>query len=280
MIREVVDDRRMPPWHADPRYGHFANDRSLSAKERATLMAWVDQGMPLGDTKRLPPPRTFPEGWTIGKPDVVFELPETYYVPAQGVVSYVYFRVPTNFKEDMWVQAAEAVPGDRSVVHHIIVYVNDPKATGPGGRPRPMHFTGYAPGDAPSVFPEGTAKRIPAGSELLFQVHYTPDRQGADRPLQARAGLRQDQAHPRGVHDRHRQPGPADSRPVGQRGGCELVWILPSDVRLLSLLSAHAPARQGLQVHDHQAGRGPAGRALGAGISISAGRPITSSPSR
>jgi peroxiredoxin len=174
-IREVLDDRRMPPWHADPRYGHFVNDRSLSARERAILMAWLDSGTPLGDSGQLPAPRTFSEGWTIGKPDVIFELPEPYYVPAQGVVSYVYFRVPTNFKEDMWVQAAEAVPGDRSVVHHIIVYVNDPKAAkGPGGRPRPMHFTGYAPGDAPSFFPEGTAKRIPAGSDLLFQVHYTP----------------------------------------------------------------------------------------------------------
>jgi peroxiredoxin len=175
MIREVLEDRRMPPWHADPRYGHFVNDRSLSPTERATLTAWVDQGSPLGDSKQLPAPRTFAEGWTIGKPDAIFELPETYYVPAQGVVSYVYFQVPTNFKEDMWVQAAEAVPGDRSVVHHIIIYVSDPKAArGPGGRPRPMHFTGYAPGDAPSVFPEGTAKRIPAGATLLFQVHYTP----------------------------------------------------------------------------------------------------------
>ncbi len=81
--------------------------------------------MPLGDTKDAPAPRTFPEGWTIGQPDVVFELPEPYYVSAQGVVAYVYFRVPTNFKEDRWIQAAEAVPGDRSVVHHIIVYVLD-----------------------------------------------------------------------------------------------------------------------------------------------------------
>ncbi|MFI5459961.1 MAG: redoxin domain-containing protein [Isosphaerales bacterium] len=177
MIREVVEERRMPPWHADPRYGHFANDRSLSAKERATLMAWVDQGNPLGDTKEMPPPRTFAKGWEIGQPDVVFEMPETYYVPAQGVVSYVYFRVPTNFKEDRWVQAAEALPGDPSVVHHIIVYVMDRSKgpSGPGARRRPMHFTGYAPGDAPSVFPEGTAKRIPAGADLLLQVHYTPN---------------------------------------------------------------------------------------------------------
>jgi peroxiredoxin len=174
-IREVVDERRMPPWHADPRYGHFANDRSLTGDERAKLLAWVDQGMPLGDAKEIPAARSFPEGWEIGQPDVVFELPSTYYVPAQGVVPYVYFSMPTNFKEDRWVQAAEALPGDPSVVHHIIVYVMDnSKPTAGGERRRPMHFTGYAPGDAPSVFPEGTAKRIPAGATLLFQVHYTP----------------------------------------------------------------------------------------------------------
>jgi hypothetical protein len=174
VIREVVEERRMPPWHADPRYGHFANDRSLTAKDRATLLAWVDQGTPRGDTKERPPPRTFSEGWEIGQPDVVFELPETYYVPAQGVVSYVYFRVPTKFTEDRWVQAAEAVPGDRSVVHHIIVYVAD---NSPGSGRRPMHFTGYAPGDAPSNFPAGSAKKIPAGADLLIQVHYTPNGQ-------------------------------------------------------------------------------------------------------
>jgi peroxiredoxin len=183
MIREVIEERRMPPWHADPRYGRFANDRSLSARERATLLAWLDQGAPLGDPNDLPPPRKFTEGWTIGRPDIVFELPEPYYVPAQGVVAYVYFRVPTHFNEDRWVQAAEAVPGDRSVVHHIIVYVvepgNGPGARGPGARSpgarrRPTHFCGYVPGDAPSIFPEGTAKRIKAGSDLLFQVHYTP----------------------------------------------------------------------------------------------------------
>ena len=172
-IREVVTERRMPPWHADPRYGHFVNDRSLSATERATLLAWLEQGTPLGDPKAIPAARTYPEGWSIGKPDAVFEIPEPYYVPAQGVVSYVYFRVPTNFTEDHWVQAAEAVPGDRSVVHHIIIYVVDPKGQG-DMRARLSHFCGYAPGDAPSVFPEGTAKRIPAGAELMFQVHYTP----------------------------------------------------------------------------------------------------------
>ncbi|MDR3621475.1 MAG: redoxin domain-containing protein [Paludisphaera borealis] len=173
MIREVVDNRRMPPWHADPKYGHFANDRSLTAKERATLLAWIDQGAPLGEPKNIPAARTYPQGWSIGTPDLVLEIPETYTVPKQGVVAYVRFRVPTNFKEDRWVQAAEAVPGDRSVVHHIVVYLDThqkERAEGLGGR----HFCGYAPGDMPSVFPEGTAKRIPAGSDLIFELHYTP----------------------------------------------------------------------------------------------------------
>jgi peroxiredoxin len=188
MIREVVDERRMPPWHADPRYGHFQNDRSLSARERATLLAWVDQGTPLGDPKAMPAPRSFPEGWSIGTPDVVFELPEPYIVAAQGTLDYVNTRVPTNFKEDVWVQAAEAVPGDRSVVHHIVVYLDDHgKDSDGGGRRGKHHLCGYAPGDMPSVYPPDTAKKIPAGSDLIFQLHYTPN--GKQRIDRSKVGL-------------------------------------------------------------------------------------------
>jgi peroxiredoxin len=185
MIREVVDNRRMPPWHADPRHGRFSNDRSLTPRERATLLAWVDRGTPLGDAAKLPPPRSFPEGWTIGKPDVVFELPESYVVPAQGVVDYVRLRVPTGFTEDRWIQAAEAQPGDRSVVHHIVVYVIDAK--GKDRRDGPAHLCAYAPGDLPSVYAPGTAKRVPAGAELLFEMHYTPN--GAVRHDRSRVGF-------------------------------------------------------------------------------------------
>jgi peroxiredoxin len=182
MIREVVEERRMPPWHADPRYGTFRNDRSLSAQERATLLAWVDQGSPLGDPKDLPEPRTYPQGWSIGQPDVVFELPEPYYVPAQGVVAYAHFRVPTNFTEDRWIQAAQAVPGDASVVHHIVVFLLDRSRGRGNGRGPGEHLCGYAPGDLPLTLPEGTAKKLPAGADLLMQVHYTPNgRQRIDR---------------------------------------------------------------------------------------------------
>ncbi|MDG3003502.1 redoxin domain-containing protein [Paludisphaera mucosa] len=174
MIREVVDDRRMPPWHADPRHGSFANDRSLTGEDRAKLLAWIDQGTPLGDPKHVPAPRTFSEGWSIGRPDVIFEIPEANVVPAQGVLEYVRVRVPTKFTEDKWIQAAEATPGDRSVVHHIIIYVDDHtkgRRLGLGG----SHFCGYAPGDMPSRFADGTAKKIPAGSDLMFEIHYTPN---------------------------------------------------------------------------------------------------------
>ena len=176
MIREVVDDRRMPPWHADPRYGHFENDRSLTARQRATLLAWVDQGAPSATRRPFQPARVFPEGWTIGKPDLVIEMPETYQVPAQGTVPYQYFRVPSGFTEDKWVQAAEARPGDPSVVHHVLVAIDDHKPKTKDGRKRvpKSHFVAYAPGDLPLVLPPGTAKRIPAGSDFIIQMHYTP----------------------------------------------------------------------------------------------------------
>ena len=119
MLGEVVENRRMPPWHADPRHGHFANDRRLSAADRAKLLQWVADGAPRGEGEE-PTPRQFPEGWSIGIPDLVFEIPEPTTVPAQGTMPYVNVAVPTNFKEDMWVQAAEAVPGNHGVVHHII----------------------------------------------------------------------------------------------------------------------------------------------------------------
>lgn len=174
MMAEVVENRRMPPWHADPRHGHFANDRRLSPVERATILAWAAAGAPRGDGEE-PPARTFPEGWTIGEPDVVFEIPAPQTIPAQGTMPYVYVTVPTNFTEDTWIQAAEARPGDAGVVHHIIVFVDSPGERRGRGIDGMGHLCGYAPGDMPSIFPPGTAKRIPAGSTLRFQIHYTPN---------------------------------------------------------------------------------------------------------
>jgi hypothetical protein len=187
-IQEVVDLRRMPPWHADPRFPegrHFSNDRSLTPQERATLLAWIEQGAPEGDPRDLPEPVDHPEGWTIGEPDLVVTMPKPYTIKAEGFERYQHFRIPLNLTEEVWVQAAEARPTDRSVVHHIIAYIVPPKGDD-GGRDR-IHLCGYAPGEMPSVYPPGTAKKIPAGSEMILELHYTPI--GKVRIDQSKVGL-------------------------------------------------------------------------------------------
>ena len=117
-IREKVVAREMPPWHADPQVGEFSNDARLSEQEIATIAAWVEQGAKEGERKDLPPARQFTAGWRIGKPDVIIEMPEEFQLSASGPDEYHYFTVPTNFKEDVWVQAAELLPGNRRIVHH------------------------------------------------------------------------------------------------------------------------------------------------------------------
>ncbi|MDB5353313.1 MAG: Peroxiredoxin [Planctomycetota bacterium] len=209
-IKEVVDDRRMPPWHADPRFGHFENDRRLSPKDRATLMAWVNQGTPLGDPKALPAPKSFAEGWVVGTPDVILEMPTEYTVQAEGFLNYQYFRIPTKFTEDRWVQSVECLPGDRSVVHHIVALLDDKEPN--RGRQEPKHLGGYAPGELPCVYPPGIGKKIPAGSDIFLQVHYTPN--GKVRTDRSRVGLIFSKAEPthqaitKGVANNRFQIGP------------------------------------------------------------------------
>jgi len=217
-IAAQVSQGTMPPWHADPAYGKFENDRRLSDKDKATILAWVNGGTPEGNPADLPQAPVFPEGWAIGKVDAVFQLPEDYPVPAEGTIDYKYFEVPTNFTEDKWIQAFQVKPGDPSVVHHVIVFSRPPRRPAPAGAPQadnaqrqqrqgPFTFGpnmdepesvkanaarqstpndrpapkegmgafvgGFAPGQAIRVFKEGTAVRLPAGSTLIFQMHYT-----------------------------------------------------------------------------------------------------------
>jgi mono/diheme cytochrome c family protein len=177
-IREVLQDGRMPPWFADPRYGSFSNDRHLSSEDKATLLTWIEQGMPKGNEKDLPSPAQFPEGWTIGKPDVVISMEQAFEVPAdmpEGGVPYKDFFVDTGFKEDRWVIGAECKPGAPEVVHHIIVFVVPPGKKFFPGNPDTPTLAGTAPGDMPLLLPAGTGKKIPAGSQLVFQMHYTPN---------------------------------------------------------------------------------------------------------
>jgi hypothetical protein len=221
-IAAKVADGTMPPWHADPAVGQFANERRLSAAQKATIQAWVGAGAPEGNPKDLPEAPTYTDGWRLGTPDVVLTMQEDYPLPPTGTIPYLYFEVPTNFTEDRWIQAWELRPGNPEAVHHVIVYTRPPQtaqpqaqarppASGPrpqplitfaegmdipagqtGGpplpddqkkpafandRPRPRgtggSIGGYVPGNSMRVFPAGTAMRVPAGSSLVFQMHYT-----------------------------------------------------------------------------------------------------------
>ncbi len=170
----------MPPWHADPRYGRFENDRRLPEVARRTILDWLVAGMPPGDPLVDPEPAASDEsadGWRIGKPDVIIELPAEVTVPATGDLPYHAYRVAAPFAEDVWVQAAEARPGNPRVVHHIIVEsFLEGARSGPGDDDARTvgSLGGYVPGDQPLVFPAGLGRRIPAGATIAFQMHYTP----------------------------------------------------------------------------------------------------------
>jgi len=237
-IREKVTSRVMPPWHADRQYGTFRNEQSLTQSEIDTIVKWVNAGAPEGNPSRMPALPKFPEGWQIGTPDVVLEMPAAYSIPAKGEIAYQYFEVPTNFTEDRWMQAGEVRAGDRAHVHHIIVYVQEPNPTArpsvmtnrpilsaasaspsgaasgtapaaaPAPSPRPavtqqapraaaprspvartgdQMLVNWAVGEDAPMFLPGMAKRIPKGSVLVFQVHYTTN--GTPGTDKSRIGL-------------------------------------------------------------------------------------------
>lgn len=178
MIKEVVSDRRMPPWHADPAVGKYRNDRRLTDEEIQTIVKWADGGRPMGNEADLPAPIKYSEDWRIPGPDMVFELPEEQSIDPSGVVPYREIEIPTNFTEDKWLQAIEARASNPKVVHHIIVFVRSPEMQ--AGERQDFQrlgrgfLVGFAPGVIPTVLPEGHAVKVPKGSSLIFQMHYTP----------------------------------------------------------------------------------------------------------
>ena len=127
-IKMAVVTKKMPPWFADAQYGHFSNERMLSPQQTRTLVSWVDGGAQPGDPKDAPPPMHFIDGWNIGTPDRVIEMPLTFSVPAEGTIDYQYMVIPGGFKEDTWVRAAEVRPGNRAVVHHVIAFIRSPES--------------------------------------------------------------------------------------------------------------------------------------------------------
>jgi hypothetical protein len=195
-------------WHSGEATGTLSNERKLTAAEKETIDRWATNGAPEGDPRELKAPPTFATGWRIGTPDAIFEMQEDYAVPARGTIEYEHFYIPTNFTEAKWLQGIEARPGNRAVVHHILVYYEAPP-DGPRVPPaiqpnredsqiprrevfgnRPPRNTGfaarlratYAPGTVPQMFPAGTAVRLAPGGLLHLQVHYTANgTPGTDR---------------------------------------------------------------------------------------------------
>ena len=177
MIAEVVDEGRMPPWHADPAHGKFSNDRRLTSEERRQLIEWATHGAPEGDPAELPEPRTFLVGTQLPQEaDRTLKMsPTPFTVKAEGEIAYQNFEVDPEFKEDKWITMAEALPGNRAVVHHIVIFVKPPetKEATPFA-PGLQYLTTYVPGYLARPLTEGKAKFVPAGSKFVFQMHYTP----------------------------------------------------------------------------------------------------------
>jgi len=194
-IAEAVSSRQMPPWFAEKGIGHFSNDPSLTAGQIVSVAAWADAGAPAGNLADAPPPRKWAERWTIPAPDAEIKMAEPVIIPAGGDVDYTYEIVPTHFTEARWVQASEILPGLPEHVHHAVVYVRPPDSRWLRHAPIGVPFTAaslsdsqnkkdamrtisdillvYAPGSTPDSWPAGMAKYIPAGSDLVFQMHYT-----------------------------------------------------------------------------------------------------------
>jgi peroxiredoxin len=200
-MAEAVEERRMPPWYADPRFGRFANDPHLSEPEIATLVAWARGGRAKGDPRPVEAGGSgFSEveaasasvsAWSINQPDLVLAIPRPFSVPAQGIIDYQQFEVDPGFREDRWVAAAEIQPGNRAVVHHCTVFLKPPGAVDPEYTPGALGsfcLEAMAPGTPPMVLPPGMAKRIPAGWTLVFVLHYTTN--GTPQTDRTRIGLR------------------------------------------------------------------------------------------
>jgi Ca2+-binding EF-hand superfamily protein/thiol-disulfide isomerase/thioredoxin len=248
MIGSVVRRGIMPPWFAAKRDSgsdsesetlviHWANDRSLANADRDDLLTWVESGIPEGNPADAPLPRTYPAEWEIGQPDLVLQIPQPIAIQANGRMPYQHRRVETELTEDRWVQSVEIRPTDPSVVHHVLVFVQDPQA---GDDERGIDeesgfFAAYVPGNTYQVYPPGFAKKLPAGSRLVFQLHYTPN--GTATMDQTRLGIRfADQPPKRVVRNRGIANHRIEIPPGADNHRENASLVVPSPVRLLALM--------------------------------------------
>jgi hypothetical protein len=255
-IAAAVEMKMMPPWFADARYGHFANDPSLKAEQISTLAAWADSGAAAGNVRDAPTARKWNEGWNIPQPDVVVKMPKAVQIPSRGEVEYTYEIVATHFTEDKWVQMAEVRPSSPAHVHHAVVYIRPPDSQWLRHAPVGEAFTAsmlsdpeerrqahettsdlllvYAPGSAPDRWAEGMAKFVPAGSDLVFQMHYTTNGEAASDETSAGLVFAKSPPKQRVItlqlnnHALVIPPGAKDFR-------VEVQGTLPNDATLLSL---------------------------------------------
>ncbi len=183
MIREVVAEERMPPFHANPEYGDFENDCRLTGEEKEQIFTWVDNGSPEGDPADLPEPPKFVDGWEAGEPDqIIYMSDEPYEVAAEGTVEYQYFAVDPGWKEDKWIKVAEARPGNRAVVHHILCSI---RTDAGGAATNIMNGVGigWAPGLGPRNFKGDMALHIPAGADRISNALHAKRNQAVGSQL-------------------------------------------------------------------------------------------------
>ncbi|MEE2776402.1 MAG: thiol-disulfide isomerase [Acidobacteriota bacterium] len=183
-IKKAVSSREMPPWFADPEHGEWANDTSLSDHEIATIVRWVDQGAPKGDLAKMPQAPTFTVGWQLGEPDYIIELPEVS-VPAEGPDVFPTPMLPLDISERRWIRAVEVRPEDRSVNHHVVLFMTPGQATDQEGRFDVLSV--WAAGTQPTVFPDGTGRWVSPGQILVGNQHYHPS--GVAATDKTRVGL-------------------------------------------------------------------------------------------
>ncbi len=247
-IRRVIESRTMPPWFASPtpegQPNPWANDHSLSARDKTDLLAWLNSSdRPLGNPADAPAPLKFSSEWSIGKPDFIVQLTKPFAIKAEGVMPYQIALVETTLTEDKWVKAYEIIPTAREAVHHVIVSVHEKGARirGGGDEGTGGYWAAYVPGNSSRIYPEGFARKLPAGSTVSFQIHYTPS--GKATQDQLRMGLVFAKEPPRfAMHSaaiaNHKisiPPGEANHTEVGQRP-------VPADMNVTAFM-AHMHVR-------------------------------------
>lgn len=175
-IRQVLREKRMPPWHADPHVGEWKNSRDITPQERQLIVRWIDAGAPRGEgPDPLAEREDILEEWPLGPPDYIVEFPE-YEVQATGVVEYQYFTVDNHMEEDAWLRAVTVVPGDTRVLHHVLMGTISERASNRPGAIWSQLMGGYAPGTEASGVsgPDNAGLLVRKGTKFRAQMHYTP----------------------------------------------------------------------------------------------------------